>query len=350
MTDAEAPRLRLGIIGCGRVVERFHLPALQKSGDWTVAAASDVNLERRRWFGRSVNDIPVFEDPGQMLDRVGLDAVLIATHPDLHAGLATQAVARGLHALVEKPGGTSLIEARAMMQAAERAGKRLWVNYNRRFMQNYRAFSAVLGTLEPGTVVRGRYALSFDPDMWDSVEGRMAAGTAGAGVILDVAPHQMDALSWLTQRSAQSIRVLDWSHAAGQELLEYAVELGDGWSVQCLARHGPGYQEQIALEWNGGGAVLFPTGIYRHGSLGRPVRGAVVWGKHWLHRKLIRLGMAQDVIAHSFSMLWKAFAQAIGGGGELSRGDWLTILGVHTGVQAIREGWGIGGLRDTNTG
>ena len=39
-------RLRLGVVGCGRVFERYHLPALRRSRDWEIAAVCDRLPER----------------------------------------------------------------------------------------------------------------------------------------------------------------------------------------------------------------------------------------------------------------------------------------------------------------
>ncbi len=45
----EAAKLLLGIIGCGRVAKRFHLPALLKSSEWRIAARFiEYELNERR--------------------------------------------------------------------------------------------------------------------------------------------------------------------------------------------------------------------------------------------------------------------------------------------------------------
>ena len=332
-------RLRVGLIGCGRVVERFHLPALLTSSAWTVAAASDVNPDRRRWFEIKMGGVPVFERAEDMLDHVNLDAALIASTPECQADLAMKALAHGLHALVEKPAGTSSGEARAMAEAADLAGKRLWVGFNRRFMSNYRALAGVISTLPPNSSVLGRFELSFDPREWDSVAGRMAVGPFGHGVLLDVASHQVDALGWLTGRNVRSLHVLDWSRATGWEELQYSAELAVGWSFECIARHGRGYRERIVLEWDSGRAILFPTGIHFSGNLLRPFHEAVVRGEHWAQRKLIRLGLSHDVLARSFFLQWQALARSIGGAEATDAGTSEDILRVHAGLEAIRESW-----------
>ena len=331
------PQFRVGLIGCGRVVERFHLPVLLGSSQWLVAAAADVSQVRRSWFQSQMDGVPVFEEAEQMLDRVPLDAVLVAATPDRHADLAVMALDRGINVLLEKPGGTSLTEARTIAAAAELAKRHLWVNFNRRFMSNYQALAQALRALRQTPAVRGWFALSYNPQEWDSVTGHFAADAVGVGVLLDVASHQLDELGWISGHTVRSLRVLDWSHAAGQEQLRYAVELSNGWSIDCLARHGRGYREQTLLEWDGGRAILFPTGIYLTSRLPRPVHAALAQGRHWLDRKLIRLGLARDVMADSFHRQWQAFARAIQAAGPADGGTWAALLSVHAGLEAIRQ-------------
>jgi len=330
-------QFRVGLIGCGRVVERFHLPVLLGNSQWVVTAASDVNQERRSWFQQQMDWVPVFEEAEQMLDRVPLDAVLVAATPDRHADLAVKALDHGINVLLEKPGGISLAEARKIAAAAELAKRHLWVNFNRRFMSNYQALTQALRALQQSPAVRGRFALSFNPLEWDSVTGHLTDAAAGGGVLLDVASHQMDALGWLSGHNLRSLQVLDWSSADGQEELRYAVELSNGWAIDCLARHGPGYREQMLVEWEGGRATLFPTGIYLTSRLPRPFHEAIAQGKHWLHRKLIRLGLARDVMADSFHRQWQAFARAIQAGEPADGGTSAALLSVHAGLEAIRK-------------
>ena len=52
----------------------------------------------------------------------GVDAVTVATPPHTHAQIALKAIAAGKHVLVEKPFARDAVEARAMLEAAERAG------------------------------------------------------------------------------------------------------------------------------------------------------------------------------------------------------------------------------------
>ena len=80
----------------------------------------------------------IYNDLDSALASVRADAVLATVPLAAHAGLCRQALARGLHVLVEKPFTEDLGEARALMYEAEKAGLILAVN------QNYRYFPHAL--------------------------------------------------------------------------------------------------------------------------------------------------------------------------------------------------------------
>ena len=63
----------------------------------------------------------------------GLDAVALVTPNKLHRAQAEAAFAAGLHVFVEKPIAHTLDDGRAMIAAAERAGRVLMVGHNMRY-------------------------------------------------------------------------------------------------------------------------------------------------------------------------------------------------------------------------
>src|SRR5580704_11030322 len=72
-TAQDAP-LRLGLIGCGRIAQVAHLPAIAKSADVRLAAVSDPSPVLARAIGRRY-DVPGYTDTEELL-QAGLDAEL----------------------------------------------------------------------------------------------------------------------------------------------------------------------------------------------------------------------------------------------------------------------------------
>src|SRR5439155_1795908 len=69
----------------------------------------------------------------EALGRPGLDAVVICSPSEQHAGQAEKALAAGKHALVEIPLAMSLADAERVTALAERSGLRLMVAHTERF-------------------------------------------------------------------------------------------------------------------------------------------------------------------------------------------------------------------------
>jgi predicted dehydrogenase len=80
--------------------------------------------------------VPQPHESWQELITRPLDAVLVLTSGS-HAPIAIGAAEAGLHVLVEKPMCFSVAEGRAMVDAAEKAGKVLMVGYNKRYDPAY---------------------------------------------------------------------------------------------------------------------------------------------------------------------------------------------------------------------
>jgi len=108
------------VIGTG-FGARVHVPALRAAGFEVVAlVGSDIERTRRR--ARHL-DIPhALCAVGEALALPGIDAVTIATPPDLHAPQALAAIAAGKHVICEKPFTLDAKQARRVLEAAESTG------------------------------------------------------------------------------------------------------------------------------------------------------------------------------------------------------------------------------------
>jgi predicted dehydrogenase len=113
-------RMRLGMIGCGQISERFFNQAAQlDERGWRVAfaatcAAHEASARAKaeehgcaRWY----------TDYRRLLDDPEVDGVVITTPHALHAGMAADAVRAGKHVLVEKPMATRWDAALALADA-----------------------------------------------------------------------------------------------------------------------------------------------------------------------------------------------------------------------------------------
>lgn len=94
------PIIRIGVIGTGRIAERFVPEAKYVSGV-IVNSVYNVNLESARKFGERFELDLYTDNLEQLFDKV--DAVYVASPHETHYDYAKMALERGKHVLCEKP-------------------------------------------------------------------------------------------------------------------------------------------------------------------------------------------------------------------------------------------------------
>jgi xylose dehydrogenase (NAD/NADP) len=91
----EFPRLRLGILGAGRIAQKAIAPAALKAKNVDLVAAASRDLPRAAALGAGRS----YGSYTALLDDPGVDAVFITTHNGLHCELAIAAMQRGKHVM-----------------------------------------------------------------------------------------------------------------------------------------------------------------------------------------------------------------------------------------------------------
>jgi predicted dehydrogenase len=124
--------LRIGLIGCGTVARRLHLPAFKACPDAEVVAFASHSLASAEAAAAEYGSGGVF---GEWRDLIGaVDAVDVCSPNSAHAAQAIEAAQAGRHVLVEKPMACTVAEADAMVAAARAAGVVLAVAHNMRYV------------------------------------------------------------------------------------------------------------------------------------------------------------------------------------------------------------------------
>jgi len=138
------PPIRLGVIGTGRIgrLHTEHL-ALRISGA-KVAAVSDVVLAAAEKCAADFGVPSATSDHRRLLDDPAINAVVICSSTDTHAGLIAEAAAAGKHIFCEKPIALELAAIDRALAAVAQAGVKLQIGFNRRFDANYRRVAELI--------------------------------------------------------------------------------------------------------------------------------------------------------------------------------------------------------------
>jgi len=145
-------RINLALIGCGGMGNR-HLESLLQRDDCRVAAVCDVFKPRYEAAQAKVGgDCKGYQDYRRVLDRNDVDAVLCATPDHWHALIEVNACQAGKDVYVEKPISTTILEGRAMVDAARRYDRVVQVGTQQRSLDLFKKAVDIVhrGTL--GTV------------------------------------------------------------------------------------------------------------------------------------------------------------------------------------------------------
>lgn len=188
--------IRLGIVGCGAVVEDMHLEAIEQCSEFAITHLIDSELGRAEKLLSRCPGAVVSRSMAEARDA--MDAVLIATPPHTHLALAKEAFAQGFDVICEKPLANTPEECRDMVCAAEVAGKVLAVGQNFRFYPIRRRLKELLQEHQLGQITHIR-ATEGKPYRWQSVTGyTVKRELVPGGVLLNAGVHTLDSiLYWL---------------------------------------------------------------------------------------------------------------------------------------------------------
>ena len=88
-------KIRWGIIGCGDVTEVKSGPALYKTPDSKLVAVMRRNADKARDYAARHNVPHWYSNADALIDHAEVDAVYIATPPDLHADYTARVARAG---------------------------------------------------------------------------------------------------------------------------------------------------------------------------------------------------------------------------------------------------------------
>ena len=190
--------LKVGIIGCGGIANQKHLPALAGIEEVEVVAFCDIIEERailsKNTYGTS--DGRVYSDYKEMLEKEDLDIIHVCTPNSSHAEISIAAMEADNHVMCEKPMAKTAEEARAMIEASEKTGKKLTIGYQNRFRKDSQFLHAACADGELGEIynakahaIRRRAVPTWGVFLDEEAQG--------GGPLIDIGTHALDLTLWM---------------------------------------------------------------------------------------------------------------------------------------------------------
>ncbi|MED4599157.1 Gfo/Idh/MocA family oxidoreductase [Paenibacillus validus] len=189
---------RIGIIGCGGIAFGKHMPALQNQPNAQMVAFCDIHEDRARdaaqKFGTA--EAKVYTDYRELLSDSSLDIVHICTPNDSHADITIASLESGKHVMCEKPMAKTAADARRMVEAAKRTGKKLTIGYQNRFRPDSQFLKQVCEDGELGDIyyakahaIRRRAVPTWGVFLDEEKQG--------GGPLIDIGTHALDLTLWM---------------------------------------------------------------------------------------------------------------------------------------------------------
>lgn len=182
----ENKKLRVAVIGVGSMGKN-HARVYSELPEVELVAVADANLALAENIGGQFS-ARAYDDYRRMLETERPDAVSIVVPTALHEVVAMDAMQAGAHVLVEKPIAASLEEGRRMIARARELNRKLMVGHIVRFNPAIQALKARLQNGELGRIFQ----------IVCRRTGPFPARIRDVGVVIDLAPHDLDLMRFLT--------------------------------------------------------------------------------------------------------------------------------------------------------
>lgn len=191
-------KLKVGIIGCGGIAFGKHMPALSKLNNVEMVAFCDILEEKAIKAAKNYGtpDAKVYTDYKELLEDKSIDVVHVCTPNKSHAEITVDALEAGKHVMCEKPMAKTAADARRMVEAAKRTGKKLTIGYQNRFRPDSNFLHKICEDGELGEIyfakahaIRRRAVPTWGVFLNEEEQG--------GGPLIDIGTHALDLTLWM---------------------------------------------------------------------------------------------------------------------------------------------------------
>lgn len=194
-------KVRIAIVGCGGIANQKHMPSIKAQGEKAeMVAFCDIIPERARKAAAQYGapGAKVYTDYHEMLaDRsVDFDVVHVCTPNVAHCPITVAAFEAGKHVMCEKPMAHCTADARKMLEAWKKSGKKFTIGYQNRFRVDTQTLHASCEAGELGDIYFAKaHALRRRAvPTWGVFPNK---ALQGGGPLIDIGTHALDITLWM---------------------------------------------------------------------------------------------------------------------------------------------------------
>jgi predicted dehydrogenase len=217
MNQSKDRVVKVGLIGCGGIANGKHLPSLSKQKNVEIVAFCDIIEEKAikaaKEYGTA--DAKVYTDYKELLKDASIEVVHVLTPNKEHSFITIDALNAKKHVMCEKPMAKTSAEARLMIEAANKNGKKLTIGYQNRYREDSMYLKEVCKDGELGNIyfakahaVRRRGVPTWGVFLNEDEQG--------GGPLIDIGTHSLDLTLWMMDNYKPKYVVGTTYHELGQ--------------------------------------------------------------------------------------------------------------------------------------
>lgn len=226
-------KLKIGVIGCGRI-STVYLDAFLKLKDQIeVKIAVDKDIERAKSFAGNFEKCDFSDSIDVLLQLSELDVVHVLTPHYLHKEQVIRCLEAGFNVLTEKPIAIHIEDAYDMCRIARTSGKQLGVIFQNRYIEGVKEVKRLIGEGCFGKLTGAWSSLNWwRPPSYYDCDWKGYWDKEGGGVVIDQAIHSIDLVRYLMGCDAKAIkghidtRVLTYIEV--EDVADAAIEFENG--------------------------------------------------------------------------------------------------------------------------
>ena len=256
-----ASDIGFGIVG-GGMIGAVQAAAIQQISGAKLLAVCGRDENKAAEFAAKFG-CAIYTDYDKFLQHPGLQIVKICTPSGTHAELGVRPAEAGKHVLVEKPIEINLEQADAVIAACDKAGVKLGVIFQSRFLPAVQRIKQAIDEGRLGKLMLGDALVKWyrAPEYYAPGSWRGTLKMDGGGALINQAIHTIDLLCWMMGpvESAFAMKAaLRYPHIEAEDTLVGTVKFQNGalGVVQAATSAKPGFKRRLEISGERGSIIL----------------------------------------------------------------------------------------------
>src|SRR5215831_2811734 len=192
MTSKTRVRLKVGVIGLGRLGSVYVRDLATRIPETIVVAVADTNRALADQIAAEFDVPRAYDSAHDLIADGNVDAVVVVTPTDTHREIVVAAAQSRKPTFCEKPPAISLAECTAMVEAVNKSGTFFQMGFMRRFDPGYAAAKEKIkqGAIGRPVVFKSTSRDPFRPSL------EYANPVSSGGILVDMGIHDFDLARW----------------------------------------------------------------------------------------------------------------------------------------------------------